>query len=76
MAYATIRKRDILAHRDWMTRSFALTLAAVTLRIYVPLASSVWHWHPEFVVESSAWLSWIPNLIVAEVLIRTKAIKI
>lgn len=76
MAYATIRKRDILAHRDWMTRSFALTLAAVTLRIYVPLASSVWHWHPEFVVESSAWLSWIPNLIVAEILIRTKAIKI
>jgi uncharacterized membrane protein len=76
MAYATIRKRDIPAHRDWMTRSFALTLAAVTLRLYVPIASSSWHWDPNFVVESSAWLSWIPNLIVAEILIRLKAIKI
>jgi uncharacterized membrane protein len=76
MAYTTIRKRDIAAHRDWMIRSFALTLAAVTLRTWVPLASYYLNMDQDFVVESSAWVSWIPNLIVAEVLIRTKAIKI
>lgn len=76
MAYATVRKRDITAHRDWMTRSYALTLAAVTLRIYVPVTSQLLHWNHEFVVESSAWLSWIPNLVMAEILVRAKAIKI
>lgn len=28
--------RDFKSHRRWMIRSFALTLAAVTLRIYLP----------------------------------------
>lgn len=69
-AYTSIRKRDIRAHRDWMTRSFALTLAAVTLRTWVPLASAGLGIDAYWVVETSAWLSWIPNLIVAELLIR------
>jgi uncharacterized membrane protein len=75
MAYATIRQRDFVAHKDWMTRSFALTLAAVTLRVWVPVASYYMGLDADFVIESSAWVSWIPNLIVAEVLIRTRAIK-
>src|SRR5688500_12020425 len=33
-AYTAIRKREVAAHREWMVRNFALTLAAVTLRIY------------------------------------------
>ncbi len=32
-AYATARARDFAAHRAWMIRNFALTLAAVTIRI-------------------------------------------
>jgi hypothetical protein len=35
MAYLKIRAREIQAHREWMTRSFAFILAAVTLRLYV-----------------------------------------
>lgn len=70
-AYETIRRMDIKAHRAWMTRSFALTFAAVTLRIWVPLASLVIHLPHNFVVESSAWISWIPNLLVAELLLLT-----
>src|SRR5688572_4607572 len=69
MAYETIRKKQVDAHRAWMVRSFALTFAAVTLRLYVPIASGVFHmpWH---VVEaSSAWVSWAPNLIVAELIL-------
>ena len=33
MAYLAIRRRDIAAHRRWMIRNYALTFAAVTLRI-------------------------------------------
>ncbi|MFN8393673.1 MAG: DUF2306 domain-containing protein [Bacteroidia bacterium] len=75
MALATAKKRDLGAHRDWMVRSFALSLAAVTLRLYVPAASMFMGWDQNFVVESSAWVSWIPNLIIAEVLVRKKLIK-
>jgi uncharacterized membrane protein len=70
-AYTSIRARDIAAHRDWMTRSFALTLAAVTLRVWVPVASYYLQIDADWVVETSAWISWIPNLLVAELLIRT-----
>ncbi len=69
-AYTSIRVRDIDAHRAWMTRSFALTLAAVTLRTWVPVASYWLHIDQQLVVETSAWISWIPNLVVAEILIR------
>jgi uncharacterized membrane protein len=69
-AYTSIRQRDIAAHRNWMTRSFALTLAAVTLRTWVPIASRGLGIDDFWVVETSAWISWIPNLIVAELLIR------
>ena len=71
MAYETIRKKKVDAHRAWMTRSFALTFAAVTLRLYVPIASAVFYVPGLYVEASSAWVSWVPNLIVAEILLLT-----
>ena len=35
-AYLAIRARELAAHRRWTVRNFALTFAAVTLRIYLP----------------------------------------
>lgn len=71
MALETVKKKKIDQHRAWMVRSFALTFAAVTLRLYVPIASAVFHIPGTIVETSSAWVSWVPNLIVAEILIRT-----
>src|SRR5436305_11268994 len=36
--YIAIRSREEARHRRWMIRSYSLTLAAVTLRIYLPLS--------------------------------------
>ena len=59
-------------HRDWMIRSFALTFAAVTLRIYLPL-SQVAGLPFEQSYQAISWLAWVPNLLVAElVLSRTR----
>lgn len=52
-------------HRDWMVRSFALTFAAVTLRVYIPILAALGTPFPE-VYQTVAWLAWVPNLIVAE----------
>jgi uncharacterized membrane protein len=63
-AYAAIRKRDVTSHRQWMVRNFALTLAAVTLRIYLPL-SMVAGIPFEVAYPLIAWLCWVPNLMIA-----------
>ena len=53
-----------------MTRSFALTFAAVTLRAYLPF-SALPHLSFALVYPLTAWVSWIPNLAIAEWWLRT-----
>jgi uncharacterized membrane protein len=59
-------------HRRWMIRSWALTLAAVTLRLYLPLVMALdlpflpWY-------RAISFLAWVPNLIAAELWLRRKA---
>jgi uncharacterized membrane protein len=65
MAWSLARKRRYAEHRAWMIRSFALTFAAVTLRIYLPLAAIMGlPFIPAY--RGIAWLCWVPNLIAAE----------
>lgn len=64
-AYLAIRRGAMHAHRQWMVRNFSLTFAAVTLRLYLPLAFAAGF---DFTVAYPmiAWLCWVPNLLVAE----------
>lgn len=65
-----VSERDPLAHGRWMIRNYALSCAAITLRLYVPLAAVLFgltDTNDTFVV--IAWLAWVPNLLVAERLI-------
>ena len=64
-AYLAVRAGDIAAHRRWMVRNFALTFAAVTLRLWLPLAM-VSGIPFELAYPVIAWLCWPPNLLVAE----------
>jgi hypothetical protein len=70
LAFDRVRRKDIVAHRHWMWRSYALTFAAVTLRLYVFITSSGADLSSPKAYATIAWLSWIPNLLVAELLIR------
>lgn len=53
-----------------MVRSYALTLPAVTLRIYLPV-SLIAGVHFMVAYPAIAWLCWVPNAIAAEWLIRS-----
>jgi uncharacterized membrane protein len=64
-AYRRIRVGDVESHRAWMTRSFALTLAAVTLRVYLPLSQVAGIPFAD-AYQAVSWMCWVPNLIVAE----------
>lgn len=65
VAYLRVRSRDYEAHREWMIRSYALCLAAVTLRIYLPISGLAGIPFEE-AYPAIAWLCWVPNLVVAE----------
>ena len=64
-AYAAIRRGDVLTHRMWMIRNFALAFAAVTLRIYLGVFAMLQVPFDQ-AYQSVAWISWVPNLILVE----------
>ncbi len=66
MAYLAVRRGDIRAHRQWMVRSYALTLAAVTLRIQLGVFQGGMGMTFDEAYAVTAWFSWVPNLIIAE----------
>lgn len=68
-AFLCISKKQIEKHQQWMIRSYALTFAAVTLRIYLPLSQIA---QLDFIdaYRGIAWLCWVPNLLVAEWIIN------
>ncbi len=68
-AYRDIRNRKILSHQRMMIYSYATCLAAVTLRIYLPIFISFFNDFNKAYV-SVSWLSWVPNLIVAYFIIQ------
>lgn len=81
-ALMAIRRRDIASHRAWMMRTFALTYAAVMLRLWtlvlvlagrgiggLDAATAL-----ENAYELVPFLCWIPNLLVAEWMIRRRSL--
>ena len=63
------RDRDFRTHRQWMIRSYALTLAAVTLRFYLP-ASQILEFPFEIAYPIISYACWVPNILIAEWMIR------
>jgi uncharacterized membrane protein len=62
-------QRKFVVHRRWMIRSYALTLAAVTLRIYLP-SSQIAGIPFETAYPIISFACWVPNVIVAEWMLR------
>lgn len=70
--YFLLKKRWIL-HRDWMIRSFALSLSALSLRtwkIVLYQLQPYFDWlTPIHIYQLESWLGWVVNLILAEIII-------
>jgi hypothetical protein len=60
----------IALHRRWMIRTAAMTFAAVTLRVQIPLALNVLGLPFEDAYPVIAWAAWVPNLLIAEWVLR------
>ncbi len=80
-AFRAIRGGDVPAHRRWMVRAFALTYAAVTLRLWlgVLIAAQASQGVDAQVAFDRAYaivpfLCWAPNLLVAELYLRRSSL--
>jgi len=70
-ALRVVKKGAYDNHVKWMIRSYALTLSAVTLRFYAYLFDYFnLDISPRETYTIIAYMSWIPNLVFAEFLIR------
>lgn len=63
----------VVAHRVWMIRSAALTFAAVTLRVHLPILAMPLGFEAAYSLV--AWAAWVPNLLVAEWILRGPALR-
>jgi uncharacterized membrane protein len=68
-AYTHIKNRRTDQHQQMMIYSYAACFAAVTLRIWLPLLSMLFHdFNTGYRIV--AYLCWVPNLIVAHFIVR------
>ncbi|MEU1880919.1 DUF2306 domain-containing protein [Streptosporangium sp. NPDC020072] len=69
-AYRSIRRGDVQLHRIWMIRNYALTFAAVSLRVYLAvglqLKQSFVSLPFDEIYDASGWASILVNVVVAE----------
>lgn len=73
-AYQLAWQKKFKQHQQWMWRSFALSLSAVTLRMWKVIIVYLFHPNPMDVYQIIAWLGWILNLLFIEYLIAKKYI--
>ena len=71
-AFQLARQRKFKEHKQWMWRSFVLTISAITLRMWKVIIVYLFHPNPMDVYQIIAWLGWIPNIILIEYLILKK----
>jgi len=69
IAWKALGEKDYTKHQQFMIRSFALTLSAITLRFWKYVIVFLFAPRPMDVYQIVAWLGWVLNLIIAEVLI-------
>lgn len=67
--FTAIKNGSIIKHQKLMIYSYATCFSAVTLRIWLPVLSiSLGGFLPAYRIV--AWLSWVPNIIVAYFIIK------
>jgi hypothetical protein len=62
---STIHKRNVIAHKVWMIRSYAMAMTAVTFRVY-HIVFYLLNWGHLENYELSLWISVIGNMLFAE----------
>ncbi|WP_431134511.1 DUF2306 domain-containing protein [Psychroserpens mesophilus] len=70
-AFLEIKNRSISKHQKFMIYSYAACFAAVTLRIWLPILTTIFQ---DFMTAYRivSWLCWIPNMVVAAYIVKSQ----
>ncbi len=74
VAYSVIRKGNIELHREWMTRSYVVTMGFVFFRLFVGVTSALQVGTLFQRLEAASWFCWAFPLLIAEIIIQRKKI--
>ncbi len=67
--FTSVTKGYIIKHQKLMIYSYAVCFSAVTLRIWLPILGNIFGgFLPAYRIV--AWLSWLPNMLVAYLIIK------
>ncbi|WP_035333960.1 DUF2306 domain-containing protein [Dokdonia sp. PRO95] len=71
LGFKAVKNGNVELHEKFMIFSYAACFAAVTLRIWLPVLTGIMG---EFIgaYRIVSWLCWIPNIIVAILIVRNK----
>jgi hypothetical protein len=69
-AFMAIRRRDVVAYREWMIRMFALGLAIATIRVIGLLVLAITGTSFQKSAGAVFWIGWVSTFTVAELWIR------
>lgn len=70
LGWRAAMRRQWSVHQSWMMRSYALTLSAITLRVWKYSLVLLFEPRPMDLYRLVAWLGFVPNIIFVEWLIR------
>jgi hypothetical protein len=71
LGVTAIRRGDVTAHRAWMTRTYAIALAAGTQAFTEGIGGAVLG-HSQLALDASRGAAWVLNLAIAEWAIRRR----
>ena len=75
MAFQFARKRKWVLHENFMLRSYALTLSAISLRLFKWVMAHTLEWPPMDMYRVVAWAGWLVNIVIIEIYIHKKSQK-
>ena len=76
MALFAIRRRNVIQHREWMLRSYTVTFAFVTFRLFALVLDKLQVVSADDAGTIMSWACWAAPLILVEPLIQAKKIKV
>jgi predicted membrane protein DUF2306 len=75
MAYIAIRGGVIEQHREWMIRSYVVTLAFVFFRLFVAVLKGFHIGEPLERYKAAAWVCWAVPLLVTEPFLQLRKLR-
>jgi hypothetical protein len=69
LSFNYAKKLDFKKHQKFAIRSFALTLSAISLRLFKFIIVFLFHPPPMDAYRIVSWLGWTFNLVLAEIII-------